>query len=67
MFVGHSGCNKIITLRLIAELEQPDSGSIYIDDNLPILSAATIHPRPGETGLFLPDQDWSVVVYNGGI
>jgi len=33
-FVGPSGCGKTTTLRLIAGLEEADSGSIYIDGKL---------------------------------
>jgi multiple sugar transport system ATP-binding protein len=32
--VGPSGCGKTTTLRLIAGLEEPDSGNVYIDDEL---------------------------------
>lgn len=31
-FLGHSGCGKTTTLRVIAGLETPDSGSIHFDD-----------------------------------
>jgi multiple sugar transport system ATP-binding protein len=32
--LGPSGCGKTTTLRMIAGLERPDSGNIYIDDTL---------------------------------
>lgn len=31
-FLGHSGCGKTTTLRVVAGLETPDSGRIYFDD-----------------------------------
>jgi iron(III) transport system ATP-binding protein len=31
-FLGHSGCGKTTTLRVIAGLETPDSGTIHFDD-----------------------------------
>ncbi len=34
VLVGPSGCGKTTTLRLIAGLELPDSGNIYIEDEL---------------------------------
>ncbi|MFC1815063.1 ATP-binding cassette domain-containing protein [Thermodesulfobacteriota bacterium] len=34
VLIGSSGCGKTTTLRLIAGLEQPDSGDIYIDNEL---------------------------------
>lgn len=34
VLLGPSGCGKTTILRLIAGLEQPDTGEIYIDDNL---------------------------------
>ncbi len=32
-FLGHSGCGKTTTLRVIAGLETPDSGTVHFDDN----------------------------------
>ena len=31
-FLGHSGCGKTTTLRVVAGLEVPDSGRVYFDD-----------------------------------
>ncbi len=31
-FLGHSGCGKTTTLRVVAGLEQPDSGRVHFDD-----------------------------------
>ncbi len=31
-FLGQSGCGKTTTLRVVAGLEQPDSGRVYFDD-----------------------------------
>ena len=34
VFLGPSGCGKTTTLRMIAGLERPDSGRIFIGDQL---------------------------------
>jgi len=34
VLVGPSGCGKTTSFRLIAGLEQPDSSTVYVDDEL---------------------------------
>jgi len=50
-FLGPSGCGKTTTLRIIAGLETPTSGSIYIDDQ----KINDIPPHKRDVGLVFQD------------
>lgn len=58
--LGPSGCGKTTTLRLIAGLEKPDSGEIYLGDTL-LSSATKRHFLPPEKrGMGMVFQSYAV-------
>ena len=54
VIVGESGCGKTTTLRLIAGLETPDSGTIFIDD-IPVNDLP-----PGKRGVQMIFQNYAL-------
>ena len=52
-FLGPSGCGKTTTLRMVAGLEEPTKGKIYMDDKLVYSSeeAFSMSPRDRDVGL----------------
>ena len=54
VFLGPSGCGKTTTMRMIAGLEEPTSGNIYIDD----ICVNDLEPK---------DRDISMVFQNYGL
>lgn len=58
--LGPSGCGKSTTLRCIAGLERPDSGRIYIDDELVSAPEEGVHVEPENRGLGMVFQSYAV-------
>lgn len=54
--VGPSGCGKTTTLRLVAGLERPDSGSITIDGTLAASESCFVPPEKRGVGLVFQDH-----------
>jgi ABC-type sugar transport system ATPase subunit len=54
VIVGESGCGKTTTLRLIAGLETPDSGTLFIDD-IPVNEVP-----PGKRGVQMIFQNYAL-------
>jgi iron(III) transport system ATP-binding protein len=53
--LGHSGCGKTTTLRLIAGLEKPDSGEVWLDGRCVAGGGAWLPPEARRVGLVFQD------------
>lgn len=53
--LGPSGCGKSTTLRIIAGVEDQDSGTIHVDGKLVSNAAATLPPEQRNIGLMFQD------------
>ncbi len=51
VILGPSGCGKTTTLRLLAGLERPDSGEIFIDNQLIASGNFSIPPEARNVGM----------------
>ncbi len=58
--LGPSGCGKTTLLRCIAGLEDPDSGEIFIGDNLVYSSSKGVSVTPGKRNLGLVFQNYAL-------
>jgi len=59
-FLGPSGCGKTTTLRLIAGLEVPDSGEIYINNILVSAPEKGVFVPPHKRGIGMVFQNYAV-------
>ena len=53
--LGPSGCGKSTTLRMIAGIEIPDSGEIWVDGRMVCDGASTTAPENRSIGLMFQD------------
>ena len=58
--VGPSGCGKTTTMRMIAGLERPDTGRIWIGDELVFSSKDSILIPPGRRGVGMVFQSYAL-------
>ena len=59
-FLGPSGCGKTTLLRMIAGLETPDSGEIWLGETLVFSSETHVNVAPEKRGLGFVFQDFSL-------
>ncbi len=58
--LGPSGCGKTTVLRMIAGLEEPDTGDILIDDRVVCSHAQALFVPPAQRGLGLVFQSYAL-------
>ncbi len=58
--LGPSGCGKTTTLRVIAGLEKPQNGSIYLDDRQIVNAEEQFFEPPSKRGLNLVFQSYAL-------
>ena len=58
--LGPSGCGKTTTLRLVAGLETPDAGSIYLGDKPVVVTSENLFVRPHQRNVGMVFQSYAV-------
>lgn len=58
--LGPSGCGKTTTLRVIAGLEKPQSGNIYMDEREVVNAKERFYEDPAKRGLNLVFQSYAL-------
>jgi iron(III) transport system ATP-binding protein len=58
--LGPSGCGKTTTLRLVAGLETPDAGEVYVGDRLLTSAARGVHVAPEKRRMGMVFQTYAI-------
>ncbi|MBR1919771.1 MAG: ABC transporter ATP-binding protein [Spirochaetales bacterium] len=58
--LGPSGCGKTTTLRVVAGLEDPQAGDIYLDDKNIVNAKECFYEEPGKRGMDLVFQSYAL-------
>lgn len=58
--LGPSGCGKTTTLRVVAGLENPQAGDIYLDDRNIVNAKECFYEEPGKRGMDLVFQSYAL-------
>ena len=58
--LGPSGCGKTTTLHVVAGLEKPETGTIYLDEKQIVNAQERFYEEPGKRGMDLIFQSYAL-------